>query len=219
MLGIIAVLSLGMAEKMAMFFLVKNKENQQIKIMINFLFVSIIFLITSFFLYDEFDFSFLKDYKFYITVLLENLVFFYAIRNYNKQKNFTQIAFGAFSSIYLMIGIGYFYRILMNLNTTISSPYNNIQEVVGFSLFFFVLTMLYFSDKIKNKDIKHPIDLLLYSILLVNTLFFAILMFQTYQSFLLYIFIFITLVVQQFISLVREKGFKRLKSQILLSDL
>jgi len=169
MLGIITVLSLGMTEKLSMLYLIKNKHTQELKIMFNYFFIAIIFAIISYFKYEKYDFSFLNDYKFYISVILENVGFYFAIKNYNKQQNFSQIAFAAFSSIYLIIGISYLYQHIFNINMVLHSPYHNIYEVIAFSIIFMILTLLYFSDKIKNNEIKHPIDLFLYAIFLVNT--------------------------------------------------
>lgn len=219
MLAIISVLSLGMTEKLSMLFLIKNKHTQELKIMLNYLLISVIFLGISLIKYESFDFSFFYDITFFVTLFLENFVFYFAIKNYNKQKSFSQIAFATFSSLYLIILIGYFYHEVIGLNMVLSSPYNNIYEVIGFSFLFFILTILFFYEKLKNNHINHPLDLLFYAVLLVNVLYFSILTIQNYQSFLVYIFVFLSLSFQQFIWSVRKFGLPSIKKELLLTGL
>ncbi len=219
MLGILTILSLGMSDKFSMLFLTKRKENQEFKILINYIFIGFVFLMVSFFSYGTFDFSFLFDFKFYIALSLENIRLYISIKNYNKQKNFAQVAFSGFSSIYLIILIGYLYPLLFDISIPISSPYKTITEVIFFSSLFFILTIVYFYDKLKNKDINHPLDLFLHAIFLVNTLYFAILMFQTYQPFLVYTPIFISLALQQLFWIHKRYKLKEFKTRFLMKNI
>lgn len=225
MLGIITVLLLGITEKLSILSLTKTNNFQEIKIILNYFVASIFFVALSLFSYDNFDFSFLKSWDFYAAIVLENVAFYYMIKNYNKQKSFAQIAFAAFSSIYLIIGVGYLYPFLFGLDMKIASPYHSLGEVLFFTFTFFTLTVAYFFDKIKNNDISHPLDLLKYAFFLVNVLYFAILMFQTYQAYLVYIFIFSSLIFQQIFHLNRKNelrssfsNFKKLSKNNKISE-
>lgn len=210
MLGILSVLTLGMTEKFSILTLTRTGRFQEVKIIFNYTIAALVFLAVSFAAYDKFDFSFLDSWEFYASLTLENLGFYYMLKNYNKQKNFAQVAFAAFSSIYLIIAIGYLYPILLGTQMKVASPYHSPMEVAFFTSLFFLLTVGYFYDKLKNNDVRHPWDLIKYAFFLVNTLYFAILMFQTYQTYLVYVFIFSTLVIQQLIHLQRKGELKTL---------
>jgi len=216
MIGILTVLSLGFIEKLTLYFFNKNKELESIKVIANYLFMSIIFLSISSVLYQEFDFSFFKDIKFWIALTLENMSFYLLILNLRKKNTFSSIAFSSFSTIYLIIIISYIYKNYFGIEVPVSSPYNSLIEVIGFSFFFFVLNLLYFYDKLNKKDVKSPIILIIFAIFLANTLFFAILMFQTYQSFLVYSFIFMSFVIHFSTKLFLSHKYKDIKKLILL---
>lgn len=204
MIGIFLTSIIGVFEKTSIYFLTKDKNNQSIKIVLNYIIMTLLFFSISLIKYEKLDFSFIYDIKFYITMFLENLIIYISLKNYNKQKNFSQIAFAAFSSIYLIIILSYIYNKIFNLNGIISTPYNSIEEVIGYSLFFALLTIIYFFDKIKAKDIKYPFLLLIYSIILVNTLYFSITLIKLYQSFLVYSFLFITLSIHFYFQKINE---------------
>jgi len=203
-IGIFLTSIIGVFEKTSIYFLTKDKNNQSIKIVLNYIIMTLLFFSISLIKYEKLDFSFIYDIKFYITMFLENLIIYISLKNYNKQKNFSQIAFAAFSSIYLIIILSYIYNKIFNLNGIISTPYNSIEEVIGYSLFFALLTIIYFFDKIKAKDIKYPFLLLIYSIILVNTLYFSITLIKLYQSFLVYSFLFITLSIHFYFQKINE---------------
>jgi glucan phosphoethanolaminetransferase (alkaline phosphatase superfamily) len=80
------------------------------------------------------------------------------------------------------------------------------------------LNILYFYDKLNKNDIKSPITLFIFAIFLANTLFFAILMFQKYQSFLVYSMIFLSFVFHFSIKLFFTHTFKEIKNLILLKE-
>jgi hypothetical protein len=216
MLGFVYILLLGLTEKLAFFSLIfkNSKQDQSLFTSLNYLIIAI-----SFFFYDFFrmgyNFELLFDsiYNlfstkiFLILLFLENISLYYALRNFNKQNSFVHIAFASFSTIYIMPLLVFFYSTYFGLETKISSPYDSFLETLFFSCMFFILSFLYFFQKIKdNNKLKNKIDLIIYAILLVNCLYFSLLNIQlaNYQ-YLLYSFVFFFLAIQQFFFLFKYK--------------
>jgi len=218
MFGIIAVLSLGFIEKMTLYFFNKNKELESLKVIINYLLMSILFMVISLVIYDSFNFNFINNWDFWAALTLENLSFYLLILNLKKKNTFSSIAFSSFSTIYLIIIISYVHRNLFGIEIPMASPYHSLTEVILFSSFFLFLNILYFYDKLNKNDIKSPITLFIFAIFLANTLFFAILMFQKYQSFLVYSMIFLSFVFHFSIKLFFTHTFKEIKNLILLKE-
>jgi hypothetical protein len=216
MIGILTVLSLGFIEKLTLYFFNKNKELESIKVIANYLFMTLIFLSISSFLYTKFDFSFFEDIKFWVALTLENLSFYLLILNLRKKNTFSSIAFSSFSTIYLIIIITYIYKNYLGIEVPVSSPYNSLFEVISFSLFFLFLNIFYFYDKLNKNDVKSPLILIVFAIFLANTLFFAILMFQTYQSFLVYSIIFLSFVIHFSIKLFISHSVREVKELVTL---
>jgi len=199
-MGFFLVLSLGFLEKFSFFHLISNNKTQSIKIIINYLLISILFLLIGIFnnSNETLNFSFLKEKMFWMTMFFENLILVITLRNYNKQNNFSQIAFATFSSVYLISLVSLFYNFFFNLSTKINSPYASNFEMILFSFIFFLLIIFYFFDKLKKNLIKHPFELFLFSILITNNLYFALYTIQHYNIFLAYPFIFISMSIVQF---------------------
>jgi hypothetical protein len=218
MIGILSVLSLGFFEKFAMLFATKQKEYQEIKIINNFFIMSFIFFIYSFLYYENLDFSFFYDRLFYLTIFAENAILFIALKNYNQQNSFTEISFAAFSTLYLIVFLSYFYNYVFDLDTVMKSPYSTLSETLFYSFVFFILTILYFYDKLLSNKIKHPFLLFLFAIFLANGMFMAVSALQKFQGTLVYSFIFLTMIIQQLYWYQKKHSFKDLYSNISFSN-
>ena len=111
----------------------------------------------------------------FICYLFLRLLFFYLYReNYNKNKeNFTMINMFVFSTIYLMPILTFIYNPLFDFNTMHDIKYDSIFEAAIFSFILFILTMVYYIDKIKNKMVKNLklLILLLFFFTKYNVLF------------------------------------------------
>jgi|GEM_PF-7115160 len=160
---------------------------------------SILFFISSFtlfvlynlfFEYKAIDFSFFYDWKFYLLVVLELLVFYLYRENYHQNKtNYTMVNMFVFSTIYLMPILAFLYNFIFEFNTTLDIKYDTFFEALIFSFTLFVLTLIYYIDKIKNKEVNNLKLLILLLVVLLNTLYFSVKMVQTYNGYLVYSFI------------------------------
>ncbi|QKF83522.1 hypothetical protein [Halarcobacter ebronensis] len=136
------------------------------------------------------DFSFLYEWKFYLLSLLELLVFYLYRENYHQNSNnYTMINMFVFSTIYLMPLLAFFYNPIFNFNSSLDVKYDSFLEALIFSITLFVLTLIYYVGKIKNKEIKNLKLLILLLFILLNTMYFSVKTVQTYNGFLVYTFI------------------------------
>ena len=160
---------------------------------------SILFFISTFTLfliyfifyeYSKEDFNFLYEWKFYLLIILELLVFYLYRENYHQNKNnFTMINMFVFSTIYLMPILAFFYNPLFSFDNTLDIKYDSVIEVIVFSSVLFILSMVYYLDKIKNKEIKNLKLLIFLLFTLLNTMYFSVKTIQTFNGFLVYGFI------------------------------
>lgn len=100
-------------------------------------------------------FQFLKDYKFYIAQFLSIIYIIIQVktRKYNEHNlnicyfaNFLSIAIIPFVSILLMY--------LFKFENTIEIKYDNFYDVILLSVSLFILSFIFYLDKIKNKSIN-----------------------------------------------------------------
>lgn len=160
---------------------------------------SIMFFISAFMLfilYNIFynfnlnDFNFFYEWKFYLLIALELLVFYlYRENYYNNENNYTAINMFVFSTIYLMPILAFFYNLIFEFDTKLNIKYDSFFEAFLFSFVLFILTLAYYISKIKNKEIKNLKLLIFLLVALLNTMYFSVKMVQTYNGFLLYCFI------------------------------
>lgn len=136
------------------------------------------------------DFLFLKDWKFYLLTILEIGVFYLYRENYYQNKNnYTMINMFVFSTIYLMPILAFIYNPIFNFNSNLDIKYNSFYEALIFSLILFFLTSIYYANKIKNKEVKNLKLLILLLVVLLNTLYFSVKVVQTFNGILVYAFI------------------------------
>ncbi len=160
---------------------------------------SMMFLISAFVLFfvylfyfgfNENDFSFLQEWKFYLLTVLEIFVFYLYRENYYQNKsNYTMISMFVFSTIYLMPILAFIYNPIFNFNETLDIKYSSFYEAFIFSLILFFLSSIYYASKIKNKEVKNLKLLILLLIVLLNTMYFSVKVVQTFNGILVYSFI------------------------------
>jgi hypothetical protein len=85
--------------------------------------------------------------------------------------------------------VAYFYNSIFSFNNALDVQYDSILEAIVFSSVLFVLTLLYYIDKIKKRTVNDFKLLILLLIVLLNTMYFAIKTMQTFNGFLVYAFI------------------------------
>lgn len=143
--------------------------------------------------FNNIDLIFLYDPVFYLLVFLEIFIITLSQINYSiHSKNFSNISFAIFSSVYLIPVVSYFYFQFLDINENIiKTYYSSFYEALLISLIFFILNISYFYDKIKLKTIKKPYLLLLQAIVIVNVMFFSVFIIQKYTWFLTYSLIFL----------------------------
>ncbi|XOB62191.1 hypothetical protein ACMC56_16610 [Campylobacterota bacterium DY0563] len=171
---------------------VNSCENRNYQSFMMFLISSIILFISYLIIYDfnADDFSFFYEWKFYLLSFLELLVFYLYRENYHQNStNYTMINMFVFSTIYLMPILAFFYNSVFTFNSSLNIRYNSIFEAMAFSFVLFSLTLVYYVDKIKNKQIKNLPLLLSLLFILLNTMYFSVKIVQTYNGFLVYSFI------------------------------
>lgn len=207
MLGILFIYLAGISENYANHYLVKNRTFQEVKVINNYLLESLVlFVIVA--LFYPFDFSFLYDYKFYLLLFFENFSFYMSRFQHNVQKEFTTISFAIFSSVYLIFPLTYFYDDLFGFETTLTIPYDSLSEMFIYFGIFFSVTVLYFYDKIRLNTITHKVSLAIFAFSLVNTMYLAVKLSQTYSPFLLYALLVPTVSLSHFF-LINKKDRKR----------
>lgn len=167
---------------------------------------SLLLIYSFYFEFNENDFTFLYDWKFYLLTILEIFVFYLYRENYYQNKNnFTMVNMFIFSTIYLMPILAFIYNPLFNFNETLDIKYDSFYEALIFSLILFVLTAIYYANKIKNKEVKNLKLLILLLIVLLNTLYFSVKVVQTFNGFLVYGFIQIVIAIYFFLLSKKEQ--------------
>lgn len=116
---------------------------------------------TSFLLFLNFEnltlenFQFLKDYKFYIAQAFS--IFFIIIqikiRKYNEE-NLTICYFVNFLSIAIIPFVSIFLMYIFEFKNTLEIEYKSFYHVIGLSASLFILSTLFYIDKLRNKSIK-----------------------------------------------------------------
>lgn len=187
---------------------------------------SLMFLVSSvtlfsiyllFFGFNSQDFIFLNDGKFYLLCGLELGVFYLYRENYNQNKNnYTMVNMFVFSTIYLMPLLAFFYNEIFTFNKSLDIKYESFFEAFIFSFVLFILTSIYYISKIKNKEVNNLKLLLLLVFILLNTMYFAVKIVQTYNGFLIYSFIQIVITINFFI--LSQKGANKESKSITLKD-
>jgi hypothetical protein len=171
---------------------VNSLENRNFHSSVMFFISSITLLIfyLIFYKFNYLDFYFFYQWKFYLLTFLELLVFYLYRENYFQNKNnYTMINMFIFSTIYLMPILAFLYNHIFIFNKDLDLKYESFFEAFIFSFVLFVLSMIYYIDKIKSKQIKNIKLLLLLLIILLNTMYFSVKIIQTYNGFLVYCFI------------------------------
>jgi hypothetical protein len=180
--------------------------------------ITLFFIYLIFFGFNQEDFLFLKDYKFYILCFLEIGVFYLYRENYNQNKNnYTMVNMFVFSTIYLMPIMAYFYNQIFSFDSSLDIKYESFIEAFIFSFTLFILTSIYYISKIKNKEVKNLKLLILLLFVLLNTMYFAVKTVQTYNGFLIYSFIQIVITINFFI--LSQKGKNKEQKTITLKDI
>jgi hypothetical protein len=123
------------------------------------------------FLFEKF--VFLKDPLLYITLSL-NCLSQYLARKTEKynERNLIFSQFANFVLIALVPVFSYFVIKMFHFENTIEVSYNNIFEMFGISSILFILSFLFFSDKMKSKSIVR-VDVLI-AFMFVSTLNFVL---------------------------------------------
>lgn len=180
--------------------------------------ITLFFIYLIFFGFNQKDFLFLKDYKFYILCFLEIGVFYLYRENYNQNKNnYTMVNMFVFSTIYLMPIMAYFYNQIFSFDSSLDIKYESFIEAFIFSFTLFILTSIYYISKIKNKEVKNLKLLILLLFVLLNTMYFAVKTVQTYNGFLIYSFIQVVITINFFI--LSQKGKNKEQKTITLKDI
>lgn len=198
---------------------INNLENRNFQSSLMFLVSSIVlfFIYLIFFNYNSEDFLFLKDWKFYLLCFLETGVFYLYRENYNQNKdNYTMVNMFVFSTIYLMPLLAFFYNQIFSFNKSLDIKYDSFFEAFIFSLVLFILTSIYYISKIKNKEVKNLKLLLILVFVLLNTMYFAVKLVQTYNGFLIYSFIQILIAINFYF--ISQRGVKKESKKITLTD-
>lgn len=168
---------------------VNSFENRNFQSTIMF-FVSSVFLFLIYIIFYEqtsTDLNFLKDWKYYLLIFLEITVFHLYRENYHQNKNnYTMVNMFVFSTIYLMPVLTFLYNSIFIFNTNLDIKYTSIIEAFVFSMVLFVLTTIYYINKIKNKEVKNLKLLLALLFILLNSMYFSVKTIQTYNGFLAY---------------------------------
>lgn len=101
------------------------------------------------------EFIFLKDYKFYLAQLIA--VFFIIIqikaRKLNE-NNLTIVYFIGFLSISITPFSSIFLMYVFNFQNTIEVEYKSFYHVIGLSISLIILSILFFLNKLKNRNIN-----------------------------------------------------------------
>jgi hypothetical protein len=196
----------------------KDNKNFQSSMMFLISSITLFFIYLIFFGFNQEDFLFLKDYKFYILCFLEIGVFYLYRENYNQNKNnYTMVNMFVFSTIYLMPIMAYFYNQIFSFDSSLDIKYESFIEAFIFSFTLFILTSIYYISKIKNKEVKNLKLLILLLFVLLNTMYFAVKTVQTYNGFLIYSFIQIVITINFFI--LSQKGKNKEQKTITLKDI
>jgi len=171
---------------------VNKLENRNFHSSILFFISATVLLIVYFSIYtfNPADFSFLYETLFYFQIILELLVFYLYRENYYQNKdNYTMINMFVFSTIYLMPILAFTYNSIFIFNNSLDIKYDSFYEAFIFSLTLFILSLIYYLDKIRNKEIKNFKLLVLLLIVLLHSMYFSVKIIQTYNGFLIYSFI------------------------------
>jgi len=182
MVSIFLIYLMGGLEKLSFYYLNKLKHFQDIILTGSFYLIGITLILSSFFLYGFVDFSFLTDYRVYITFLLEIISFKLAKFNYQHQGNYTAISFSQMTSMWLIFPIGFFLDSILGYENTLLLDYDSGSQVLLYSGVFFVSTIFYFYDKLNFTSIKYPIPLYSLGVSLTFTMYFAVKNMQTHQA-------------------------------------
>jgi hypothetical protein len=181
MLSITLIYIIGVLEKTSFFFLNKTNKLQEIQIILSTFLLSIILFIISYFYYGNIDISFLTDYRVYFSFILEIISFKLSKFNYQNQKNFISISFTQMTSIWLIFPVSYFLDSILTYDKSIIFEYDNNYQIFLYTILFFITTIFYFYDKLKLKDINHPIALFSLGLSLTFSMYFAVKNLQTFQ--------------------------------------
>lgn len=171
---------------------VNSCENRNFQSALMFLISSIILFLIYALIYnfDIKDFSFFFEWKFYLLSFLELMVFYLYRENYHQNStNYTMINMFVFSTIYLMPILAFFYNSIFSFNTTLNIKYDSFFEAFVFSFVLFALTLVYYVDKIRNKEVKNLPLLITLLFTLLNCMYFSVKTVQSYNGFLVYCFI------------------------------
>lgn len=168
---------------------INSLENRNFNSFIMFLISSFVlfFVYMIFYNFNANDFSFLFQWKFYLQIILELLVFYlYRENYYHNKNNYTMINMFVFSTIYLMPILAFVYSSIFIFDTSLDIKYDSFLEAFFFSFSLFILSVIYYISKIKNKEIKNLKLLILLLFVLLNSMYFSVKLVQTYNGFLIY---------------------------------
>jgi hypothetical protein len=207
-MSIILIYLLGFSEKTSFMLLNNTKKFQEYFIFNTLLLSSIILFTFSYFYYKKIDISFFCDIKTYISITLEIISFKLAQYNYRVQKNYTLIAFSQMSTIWLILPVSYVLNKIFIYNNAITI-HNNLRETIFFSTLFFILSMIYFYDKIKLKNIKKPIQLVALGLSLTFTIYFGVKNVQEFQGITYWSMILLSISLIYLINILSDKNFKK----------
>ena len=168
---------------------VNSFENRNFQSSIMFFISSLVLFLIYIIFYEQTnsDLNFLEDWKYYLLIFLEITVFYLYRENYHQNKNnYTMVNMFVFSTIYLMPIITFIYNSIFIFNDSLDIKYTSIFEAFVFSSILFILTTIYYIDKIKNKEVKNIKLLLALLFILLNSMYFSVKTIQTYNGFLAY---------------------------------
>lgn len=168
---------------------VNSFENRNFQSSIMFFISSFVLFLIYILFYEQVksDLDFLQDWKFYLLIFLEISVFYLYRENYHQNKdNYTMVNMFVFSTIYLMPVLTFIYNSFFVFNTTLDVKYDSILEAIIFSMVLFILTTIYYIDKIKSREVKNLKLLLALLFILLNSMYFSVKTIQTYNGFLAY---------------------------------
>lgn len=161
------------------------------------------------------DMEILKDYRFYLALTSEFFGMYISRKNYKDNgDNIAVINFSLFLSLVLVPIYAYFLTDLWGFNNTIKINYESGFEFCIFIVAMFLLSFLFFFDKIKNNKIKNIKTLIILPLILSNSMFMTGKLMQEYNAFFAYgmislflslFFVFLTIKGKEYKNFKKEK--------------
>jgi uncharacterized membrane protein YdcZ (DUF606 family) len=154
-----------------------------------------------------------KDWRFILIIFSEFFGIWLFRKNYEiNGNNLTAVNFALFLSLVLVPIYSFFLNDLLGFQSTITVGYKSPLEFYVFTGLIFILVVLFFMDKLKNK-INNIFILFLLPVVFSNNMFITSKIMQTYNPFFSYSIIVFCLSIMFLIFSIKNKELKKIKKE------